>query len=109
MVKVTSLRVAKNKHIWFDFGHHIHYVIIFRLEVPSSLELLCQVNPQNMLENVSSTLQWPSLAHFLLPGHLSQVSRPSGLGADGSVRKRSPGRGIASAGTGKAQTLRNFY
>ena len=38
----------------------------------------------------------------------SKVSRPSGLGADGSGRKRSPGRGVASAGTGKAQTLRNF-
>ena len=35
-------------------------------------------------------------------------SRPSGLGADGRGRKRSPGRGVASAGTGKAQTLRNF-
>ena len=38
----------------------------------------------------------------------SGVSRPSGLEADGSMRKRCPGWGVASAGTGKAQTLRNL-
>ena len=38
----------------------------------------------------------------------NKISRPSGLEADGSVRKRCPGWGVASAGTGKAQTLRNF-
>ena len=38
--------------------------------------------------------------------HLSPISRPSGLGADGSGRERSvPARGFTSAGAGKVRTL----